>query len=244
MTRILFLLSFIFLFGCAEESTEEPKKIYVTCSVEDSKNDKCVRFMDRNIHLAYSLNGEPNKNNAFQKAEIVNAFKDIEESTYLGAGYFKFEEVDPILIEPIFEPSVSEKFRSFIQIVPTDEFNELAGQFGSIPDSNSIVVINSANKRQFYIIFRAECFEPNNELCTNDADAIMGSNGIKAMVARALSFLVGVSINCDTPERVMCPDFPSDLQFTSTEKKFWVTSFDNALSVISATPDFYEDFWL
>ena len=77
MIRILFLLSFSFIFGCAEESTEEPKKIYVTCSVEDSKNNKCVRFMDRTIHLAYSLNGEPNKNNAFQKVQIFCVFSKI-----------------------------------------------------------------------------------------------------------------------------------------------------------------------
>lgn len=242
--RVLLLLTLLFVFGCGEESTEEPKKIYVTCSVEDSKNNRCTRYMDRDIHLAYSLNGEPNKNNAFQKQEIINAFKDIEESTPLGAGYFRFSEVDPILIEPVFEPAVAEKFRSFIQVVPTEEFNELAGQFGSIPDSNSIVVINAANKRQFYIIFRAECFEPNNILCTNDEDAIMGSNGVKAMVARALSFLVGVSINCSTNERIMCPDFPSDLQYVSTEKMFWSASFANALSVIDNTPGFYENFEL
>lgn len=245
--RILLILALLFLqVSCNEEKNKEEgtKKIYVTCSLEQQAQKKCYRFMDRKIYLAFGSPTDPTKNNAFQKSQIKDALNFISENTNLGPGYFQFEEVDPTLIEPVVEISYATKFRSFIQVLPDQEFNQFSENWGFLPDKNAVIVLNKANKRQFYLIIRASCFEPNDENCTYDPNAYMGSSGVSALIARQFGHLVGLTTNCSTYSRLMCPDFPSDSQWSTTERNFWVGGFNNQLEIIQNTPDFYENFYL
>ncbi len=247
MKKIIVIYSILTLFSSclAPEEEDDSKKVYVVCSIESQSKGECTRFMDRTIHLSFSTGDNPNKNNAFQKQEVIDAFNEISQLTDLGAGYFKFKEVDPVLIEPVFEEQTGGEFLSFVQILPDSEFNEIAGNFGYIPDPNAVTVINSANKRQFYILLRASCFTPNNINCTNDGSAIMGTNGIRALVARQLSLLVGIPLTCSNGVlKTGCADFPSDDQWTLDRKSAWAASYNNALETISNNPDFYEEFFL
>ena len=241
------LLALLFLcVGCLEEKEDkpDPKVVYSACSEADQEQKKCTRFMDRKIYLSFSQGLDPNKNNEFQKVAVKEAFREIEEITDLGSGYFTFEEIDPAFIEPITEPVSGSEFRSFVQILPDAEFNSIANQFGFIPDQNSITVINAANKRQFYLILRASCFNPNDPICTNDAGATMGTMGVRALIARQLGILTGMPLTCTPFERTMCADFPKDEQWSTTEKSYWAASFNNALETIANNPNFYEEFFL
>lgn len=246
MKTLILMASLIFLLSCNEEKKEEDdkKKIYVTCSPQQQSEGKCYRFMDRKIYLAFGSSIIPTKNNAFQKNQIKEALEYISDNTNLGAGYFSFEEVDPAIIEPITTITYATEFYSFIQVFPDEEFDEFSGHFGYVPDKNAILVLNKANKRKFYIIIRASCFEPNDERCTYDQDAYMGGSGINALIARQLGYMVGLNRNCSTYERLMCPDYPSDKQWAQVERNYWVGSFNNQLEIIQNTPDFYEYFYL
>ena len=245
LLRLTIFAALLVLAGCnPKEEGDEPKVIYTTCSKADQEKNKCTRFMDRTIHFSYSVGLNPEKNNEFQKLAIRDALSEIEENTSLGGGYFKFTEVDPSLIQPVTSKSFGNNFKSFIQVFPDAEFNTLATEFGYLPDTNAITVLNSANKRQFYIVFRASCFNPNEFNCTNDADAIMGSMGVKALVARQLGALTGMSYNCTLIDRTMCADFPRDSQWSTIQKNYWFASFNNALETITMNPDFYEEFFL
>lgn len=246
LLKTAILLSIILVSSCAQETDEEsPKKVYVSCSLEEQQANKCTRFMDRVIHLSFSTGSDPSKNNAFQKQEVIDAMEEVARLTQLGSGYFSFKEVDPVLIEPVTEETYADEFRSFIQVWPDLEFNEFADEWGSTPDQNAILVLNKANKRQFYLILRASCFTPNDSRCTNDNGAVMGSNGIRALVARQIGQLVGIPVNCSLgDERAMCSDFPSDSQWTLAQRQYWAANFNNALETISNNPDFYEEFFL
>lgn len=245
VSNILLFGALFALYSCNEKKDEEsPKIVYTACSVEDQLKNKCTRFMDRKIYLSYSTGIIADKNNEFQKLAVKEALQEIADTSNLGPDYFSFQEVDPTFIEPTIEIAYGTEFRSFIQILPDSEFNVLANNFGFIPDQNAITVINGANKRQFYIVFRASCFNPNQISCTNDSGAVMGNQGIKALVARQLGLLTGMSLNCVSMDRTMCGDFPRNGQWSTIERSFWTGSFNNALETISNNPKFYEEFFL
>lgn len=245
MKLINLLLLLLLVIACNQkEEKEEPKVIYTTCSIADQQKSKCTRFMDRTIYFAYSMGQNPEKNNEFQKLAIRDTLTELEENTSLGGGYFKFVEVDASLIQPITTVTHAENFKSFIQVYPDTEFNELANEYGYLPDTNAITVLNHANKRQFFIVFRASCFNPNEFRCTNDLDSVMGGAGVRALVARQFGALVGMAHNCSTYSRTMCPDFPNDQQWSTAQKNYWFASFNNALETITMNPNFYEEFFV
>ena len=72
----------------------------------------------------------------------------------------------------------------------------------------------------------------------------MGGMGVKALVARQLGALTGMSYNCTTVDRSMCAEFPRDTQWSTVQKNYWFASFNNALETITMNPDFYEEFFL
>lgn len=244
--KTLLILILLSLMGCETKKEDDGKTkiVYSACSIAEQSQNKCTRFMDRKIYLSFSLGLDPNKNNEFQKIAVKDALREIAEETNLGAGYFSFEEIDPSFIQPITETTTAESFRSFIQILPDAEFNTVAAEFGFIPDQNAITVINAANKRQFFIILRASCFNPNDVLCTHDPSATMGSLGVKALIARQLGVLTGMPLSCSSFDRTMCGDFPRDSQWSTTQKSFWAANFNNALETIANNPNFYEEFFL
>lgn len=242
--KALFLALFIISCSSSEEENT-PERVYVTCSKSDQAANKCTRFMDRKIYFSFSTSPNPNMNNAFQKQEVQDALEEISEITQLGTGYFTFEEIDPILIEPVTDEDNSSGFRSFIQIWPDDEFIDFANEFGYVPDENAITVLNTSNKRQFYMIIRSSCFIANDTRCSQDAGATMGTNAIRALVARQLGSLVGIPMDCSTSiNRTMCPFFPRDEQWTLSEKQYWQANFNNSLETISNNPDFYRELTL
>lgn len=244
--RVFNLILILICVSClnSPENEDKPKVVYSACTQADQLQNKCTRFMDRKIFLSFSQGLDPNKNNEFQKIAVRQAFREIEELTNLGSGYFTFEEIDPVFIEPIVEPTTGTVFRSFVQILPDAEFNGLANRFGFIPDQNSITVINAANKRQFYLVIRASCFNPNDPVCTNDIAATMGTLGIKALIARQLGVLTGMPLSCLTFNKTMCADFPRDDQWSTMEKNSWAASFNNSLETIANNPGFYEEFFI
>lgn len=241
---ILFLFLTFSLVSCVSEEEESVKKIYVVCSTSDMKAGKCLRYMERNIYLAYASSTSSVKNNIFQKQLIKDVLNEIASNTDLGTGYFTFSEVDPSLIEPLTEATESStSFKSFIQVYPDSEFNEFADMWSFVPDQNAIVVVNNVNRRQFYMILRASCFETNDLACTTDPSVTMGEGGAKALLARQVAQLVGAPYDCSNGNNnTMCSSAPSEEQWLSTEKAKFMSLFNSQLETIRLNPDVYETF--
>ncbi len=230
--------------SCAKTEEEENKTIYVVCSQEDFAAGKCLRYMERNIYLAFASGGNPNKNNIFQKQIVKDVMDEVALKTDLGSGYFNFIEIDPSFIEPLTEATQAGMgFKSFIQIYPDDEFNLFADKWSFVPDQNAVVVLNSANKRQFYMIIRASCFETNDLNCTSNAAVSMGETGAKALIARQLAQLVGSPYDCSQGnENTMCASAPSEDQWLVGEKNKYFSMFNSQLETIRLNPDVYDVF--
>jgi hypothetical protein len=230
----LFIILAVSLFaGCAKQAT--------TSTNNATPN---YRWMDRTIYFAFSDNSNPDRNNEFQKADVQNAFVDIATSTSLGSNYFTFQEVDESLLQPVITTTnLTTPFLSFVLILPDTDFsnfavNELGGE---IPDPNAVVVLNQADKRQFYMIFKASCFTSNSA-----CNSITANGGLRAMVARQLGLMTGLSIKDCTasPNDVMCANTPNDQQWAPANKLSWVSSFNNTLEAILLNPNFYSIFEL
>jgi hypothetical protein len=233
---ILFLVS---LSACNKESETTVVTKYVGCSKALEAQGDCIRWMDRNIYMAYS-NGT-DRNNEFQKAKVKEALVEIQQNTILGENYFTFTEVDEGLLSPIIEPGLSpSSYKSFILIWPDAQFNAFVVNTlgGNVPDANAITVINSAYKRKFYMIFKASCFS-TSPACNN-----LSTPGLRALVARQLGFLTGLPpVNCAAdPENVMCASAPSDLQWGELNKQRWQSTENNILEVILNNPNYYDEY--
>jgi hypothetical protein len=242
---IAYICIFLTFFACAQQEEEDTNKtIYVVCSQEDFAAGKCLRYMERSIFLAFASGGSPDKNNIFQKQTIKDAFNEVAENTDLGSGYFTFTEIDPVFIEPLSEVTqTGTAFKSFIQVYPDDEFNLFAEKWSFVPDQNAVVVINGANKRQFYMIIRASCFETNDINCTSDPSISMGETGAKALIARQLAQLVGAPYDCSLGNNnTMCSSSPSEGQWLVAEKNKYFSMFNSQLETIRLNPDVYDTF--
>lgn len=203
--------------------------------------DPQLRWMDRKVYFAQSNGLFPDRNNEFQKAKVRDALADISSKSSLGSNYFQFEEVDEGLLSPILEQVTSEnEYKSFILILPDEDFNDFVfNQLGGeVPDPNAVTVVNAAYKRKFFILFKASCFS-SSATC----GSITGSLGVRALVARQLGLLVGLSTkNCDvTPNDVMCSSRPKDVQWTPVYRDSWLANFNNQLEAIRLSPGFYDE---
>nr|BFD64858.1 hypothetical protein BdHM001_35390 [Bdellovibrio sp. HM001] len=212
------------LAGCADDT-------------EDKSTAVSSRWMDRKVYLAFS-DEDPKRNGYFQKQDLRAALEDISANSMLGAGYFEFEEMDESEMQFVRETQGVSDFKSFIVIWPTDVFNQWAqdNYGGSLVDRNAMLVINAANKRQFYLILRAECFESSV-----NCDGV-GKNGMYALVARQLGRMTGLSVDCTNVQSTMCADSPSNVQWNSVNKFNFIRALDNQLEKILMTPDFYQSF--
>lgn len=240
---ILTIFLTLSLVSCGTQEEEDTGTTYVVCSVADMNAGKCLRYMERNIYFAYASGTDSDKNSVFQKEIIQEVLTEVAENTDLGTGYFNFIEVDETFIVPLTESTSSgSAFKSFIQVWPDAEFNSFAEQWNYVPDQNAITVVNGANKRQFYIIVRASCFETNDLACTRDPSVTMGSSGVKGLIARQLAQLVGAPFSCDSgDDNTMCSDAPSENQWLSAEKEKFFSMFDSQLELIRLNPDVFED---
>ena len=239
---ILLILT-LTLFGCGDTSENAETK-FVTCSEAAENEGKCLRYMDRDIYFANSVNGEKLQ---IHVDKIKEALRDIELSTALGEGYFNFKQTDPQLLNPNLEVELSEnEIKSFILIWDDVKFNEfiLENEIGSIPDPNSLAVINAANKRKFYIIVRESCLGKSSS-CSDELGEGITTSGFRALVARQLGLLVGMRTkSCSVGEKfdTMCSELPNDDQWEGVSKDRWVSSFNNALETIDNNPNFYDEF--
>jgi hypothetical protein len=210
----------------------------------DTATEPSYRYMDRVIYFAVPNTGSSNdKNNVFQKETVKDSLKEIELMTGLGEGYFSFEEASqdalPISLNDSYLDDASTQV-SFIQILPDTEFTALVNEInGDLPDPNAITVMNSSNKRKFFIVIKAGCFSSASS-CGS-----VGVLGIRAIIARQLSLMTGMSTkDCALyPNEVMCSN-PSDTQWGPNSKELWKSSFNNALEVIDNTPSFYDQLFM
>lgn len=208
-------------------------------STTSSSADPNERWMDRNIYFAYSDITDVSRNNTFQKERIKDSINYLAQQTMLGEGYFKFSETDESALNIYVEQAAADDTtqKSFILIWPDATFNSFVQSqlSGSIADPNVITVMNNANKRKFFMIFKASCFETNS-LCSN-----IGVNGLNAMIMRQFGLISGLSIkDCLTyPNEIMCASIPSDSQYTDNSQLRFFAALNNVLITILSTPGFY-----
>jgi hypothetical protein len=251
ISKILTVLFLFSLFGCGEdvldENKDEEKIVYVVCDIEKMKNKECSRFMDRKIYLPRSYNSQESVDLEFAKDNFKEALNAIStESIYLGSNYFEYPETDERLMNPITSLDVrASEFNSFVLFWNSTRFNQYIEDNDINPsDPNSIFVINKANKRQFWIIFRMECFlngDSGHEACTSNAsEEYTSTKGTRALVARTFSRMVGepyVDCNANSTD-FMCPLTPKDAQWDSLPKiQSNITRLDNRLELIASYLD-------
>jgi hypothetical protein len=180
---VLFTLSIV---GCGKPTTTT-----VTTSPD-------YRWMDRNIYFAYSQGGaaNANRNNEFQKQKVKDALIDIANRSNLGSNYFNFINTDEARLTPILTATTSSsEFKSFILILPDADFSDyVVNQLGgTVPDPNAVTVLNSAYKRQFFMIIKASCF--SSDVACN---GITSASGLRALVARQIGLMTGMPLKKDS----------------------------------------------
>lgn len=249
MKALKYLTLIFLLISCQpqEEEEEGPKKIYVGCTQIKQDRGECQRFMDRNIYFARQSPTDSLRNNVFHVDEVKNALSEVAAMTNLGDNYFQYHEVEESELQLVLEQTSGITFKSFIQIWPDLDFNQLFTDLSVAVDNNAILVINSANKHQFFLVLRASCFEASSANCTNSLSAIFTSNmGLRALVARQLSRLVGVQVkDCVVfPNHPMCSSLPHDGQWSIDNQNLYKGIMNNALESVENSPNFYEEFFL
>lgn len=211
------------LSGCAKDSSTS------------TTTSTSYRWVARTIYLAYPDSTDSSRNNYFQKESIKDAVQEITKNSMYGENYFTFTETDEADLTPIAQQA-STDLKSFILIWPDSVYNVyVSSTFGSVvPDTNAVTVINAANKRYFYMIFKASCFQ------TSASCNYISSVGLKALIARQLGFLNGLSsADCATsPGDVMCTT-PSDTQWSTQNSFKFYNALNNMLETILNTVGFY-----
>lgn len=253
------------LFGCgAQKKVIDPTIIYSACSLSQENSGLCSRFMDRDIYFVENGNlaGDNIKNNPLDIEKVKASLRDFACNTELGCNYFIFHTASEEELMPITGYSTGANFKSFIQIwpdsYPDGSTEESFGSFylKTIPnpaEPNAMVVQNASNKKQFYMILKGSCFlESGSSDCTaNPGTAFTSDLGLTALIARNMGRLVGIPLESDnvcvkTPLdlNVMCGRFPSNGQWSVTEKGRMTSLFNNALETIALNPNYYSQTFL
>lgn len=232
LLRLLLLSVLSLVLGCNQNTEtvvyKDPVPVY--------------RWMDRVIYFAYSTGGNPQKNNEFQKAKVQETLSEIAANSTLGSGYFSYQEVDEALLQPVIEQGQSSnEYKSFVLIWPDVDFNNFIVNTlgGAVPDQNGVVLINSSFKRKFYMIVKSSCFT-SSAACNG-----ISSQGLKALIARQMGFLVGIppqtTTQCNSdPENVMCP-LANNEQWNDANKIRFLNTFNNSLEAILNNPNYYDE---
>lgn len=197
------------------------------------------RWMDRTIYLAKPDDLDSNRNNAFQKERVKEAFRDLESQTLLGEGYFSFSEIEEGGLDTSVQAGIAQDQKSFVLIWPDKVFDDYVVNTinGATPDPNGIAVINASDKRKFFIILRASCVTySQGGSCPN-----IGVDGFKALVFRQFGLLLGMSKKdcASNPTDVMCADVPSALQYSTSARVRAANAFNNLLESILLNPAYY-----
>lgn len=241
------LLTVLFL-GCGPEPEEGPGQTYTACSLAAEKEGKCLRFMDRDVYFGNYVTTRPGENDVFHVQSAKDALREVEKITDLGIGYFRFHSIDPNQINPLTEMTEGE-FKSFVLVWPDEKFNEFWHETGPHSDPNAVLVINKANKRQFYLVARAGCFEGARscmQVTPDEQNRFTTEKGLRALFARQLARMAGGKVvSCDgNEEHLMCADFPSDKQWGFAAREDASLLVNNLLEAVSNTPEFYREFFL
>lgn len=247
----LILLGLILIFtSCAATKEDKDEVVYSACTDQAMVSGLCIRYMDRDVYFARNIFTEPGNNDEFDVESVQDNLDNLAMNSGLGEGYFRYHmadksELDIILEETLYPAGNGRTFKSFIQIWEDVSFNELYNELGSA-DPNSIVIVNQANKRQFFIILRASCFVSNNQNCTNNVMATFTpTKGLQALVGRSFARLIGVPTkDCIlNPAHSMCATTPNDNQWSLTESIRFYDLFNNQLETIRNNRNFYEIFY-
>lgn len=228
-------------------------------TIETNKNfynditysSSCLKkpWMDKFVYFE-AQSGNPSDynylyNGFFQKESIKDALDEIGCDTLLGCNYFLYGEKPANSIKmSIDKQNNSAESQSSILIWGDPKFNDFVlNDIGSeVPDENALSLINAAKKSNFQMLFRGSCFyqDPN---CSGNNNGI-STNGIKALVARQLGLISGLSLkDCnDYPNDVMC-SFPDDNQWNEENKFIWINKFNNILETIGNNPYFYDQYF-
>lgn len=245
--KYLFSILVLFsLYSCAEKVDENNER-YVSCTDQNQVLGLCIRYMDREIYYSRSTFDRPEDNDQFDVIKVMDSFNVLATNTGLGENYFNFKiaevaELEIILDETIYFGDTNSKFKSFFLILGDARFNELYAEVGS-SDPNAIVRVNMANKKQFFMVFRASCFIGSDTRCTNNGlNSFTPSLGVNALVARSVARLIGIKTkNCiDFPVHVMCTTEPNDGQWGLIETLRFFDLFDNQLETIRSNNNYYE----
>lgn len=245
LLRVLLLLSIsTTLVNCSEDDEDQIDVSVIECTIERETAGECERFFSRKIYFAFSDNDTDKKNDTFQKDFVRAALNQISSETSLGEDYFSYEEIPEAELTPTLEPTDLVSLpKSFILIWPDDEFNDFAvNTIGDPPDNNGIIIVNSAFKKNFFMILKASCFEAQE-----DCNFVSSGLGLRALIARQLGMMVGIRPleNCiETPLEVntMCSAFPNDSQWSDINRRSWSRNFNNNLELILNLPNFYNEF--
>lgn len=251
MKSLIISSLFLLVVSCSAQKDElEQTVIYSACGDQQMIDGLCIRYMDRKVYFARNIFSEPNTNNEFDVVKIKEAMDNLANNTNLGEGYFQYAmadkaELDLILEDTVYGANSGLKFKSFIQIWPDVEFNQLWAGYGSA-DPNAVLIVNQANKKQFFVVFRESCFTTNNANCTNASGTQFSPNkGLYGLVSRNFARLIGVSVKdcADYPVHAMCAEKPSDAQWSLAESSRLYDIFNNQLETIRNNKNFYEVFF-
>lgn len=213
--------------------------ITTSCQNKSSSTEGAPpRYFDRDLYFAVSdisVAGNEFRNNPAHQAIIKEALLELSRKTRLGETYFKFHDIAETQLNVVTELSdQGDSFKSFIVIYPSEVYQQFViKNFGpSTPDPNAVLVNNAYNKRQFYIIFNADCFN-GTSYCGN-----ISLNGMYSLVFRQIGYFMGFApVDCGVkPNAIMCNN-PTDTQYNFKESFF--VDFDNSLNQIDANPNFY-----
>lgn len=244
------LITLFLLSSCGVNKEEEPETVYTACGEQSMIDGLCIRYMDRDIYFARNIFTEAGNNDEFDVESVKENLDSLAINSGLGEGYFRYHmadksELDIILEETLYPVAAGRKFKSFIQIWEDVSFNELYDEVGSA-DPNSILIVNQANKRQFFIVLRASCFTSNNQNCTNNVLAnFTPTKGLQALVGRSFARLIGVPTkDCILyPTHPMCATTPSDDQWDLTQSIRFYDLFNNQLETIRNNKGYYDIYY-
>lgn len=203
-------------------------------------------WFDRTIYLA--TGDTTGNNNTLQQNNIIAAINNLTKSTNLGEGYFQFKKTDISNFNTsLRNTNNSSQLASFILVLPDNEFANYITQSpvnNNAPDSNAIAIINSLNKRYFFIVIKASCANLNSSGACGSADNQFGIQAFESLLYRQMGLLTGLNIDCSSPSNIMCatPDLQGGQwndQFSPASLLRFSASFNNALNLIQNTPGFY-----
>jgi len=216
-----YAFAFFSVSGCNEPAQE------ITNQDELSSVDKHYwRYFDREVYFPVGVSVSPEQ--ALAQEVIKDSLEDLAASSDLGLDYFIFLESEDSLLQPIIEDSkyIGRKWSSFIQTWSDGLFAELAVNIdAATKDPDIIAAKNTLNDREFYIVFRADCFT-SSESCN-----FPSQTQSKLMVWRAFGYMLNMKSGEEAGNDIMKIGHHTDQESDDERRKF-IAEFNGALELI------------